>query len=133
MVYWEVMGKWKLPIIKAKDKTEVWKILKSKYTEDFLKGGITITESKEEKYVRSLLKGKNIIDIEISGGSFVRHATIRVENQRRRYTGYDVYIATYERRKGGNFLKALLKVRDPTKRYSYQINGQAGRNTVRVK
>ena len=128
-----------LPDIKAKTELEVKKKLKSKYTKEFLSGGFTIFISPEQKFIDKLFKNYEVTDIDISGGTFVRHAKVNVVNKKRTF-GEDIYIVTYEARPKSYgsldkeyYIKSILKVKNPLNRYSYQINGQASRNTAYAK
>jgi hypothetical protein len=87
-----------------------------------------ISPSVDESFIRNLFKNYTIIDIDIEEGA-VTHVKVTVENARNKYNR-DIYIVTYDKMFGGrNEIKSILKVGNPSKRFTYQINGQPGTNT----
>jgi len=138
--YWKIKTPtMNLPDIRAKTESEVREKLRKKYRKDFISNGVTIRISPEQMFIDKLFKNYEVTDIDISGGSFVRHAKVNVVNDKRKF-GEDIYIVTYEAspkvygslEKEYN-IKSILKVKNPLNRYSYQINGQPSTNTTYAK
>jgi len=138
--YWKIKTpSMNLPDIRASTESEASEKLRKKYRKDFLSKGFTIRISPEQKFIDKLFKNYEVTDIDISGGSLVRHAKVNVVNDKRKF-GEDIYIITYEARpkeyrsqEKEYHIKSILKVKNPLNRYTYQINGQASTNTAYAK
>lgn len=98
---------------------------------------LVVILSPEQEYLDDLFEKYVVKSIEINGGCAVRRAVVKVVNNRRSF-GYDIIIVTYNRRSkaktASDFTtKSVLRVKDLSRPYYYQINGQPDTNTAYYK